>query len=183
LSRLTHSTLEGEAAEQSRLSVEVETVENGRDIPKILSRLEVSTRRIRAYFLISFTLLGVWLGVKLTAKGGTWPGEIAGAMALLLVFAGAFIAHRAVRLERSGEEQKLALEEMREIAKSDPLALEPSLRQVKRLSRRFSATHGENDRIAREVVSLIEEARAEARELPIAHHVAVEDADDLPRPV
>lgn len=157
------------------------------DTVEVVSRLEKSTGRITRLILSALASIGFWLTVKvIVTSNDAWRNDIpirSWTMGLMVLMWSVLIWVR-LRMDREqcGEQQKRALEEMRHHAQTDPLAFEGALPRLKRLSRRFSFAYGDNHEIARDVVDRVEQARAQARDLPIAHQPPAEAHGDLPRP-
>ncbi len=169
------------------LAIETGEAQQHRDPSEILTRLRESSAGIARLFSTCLFTAAAWLIAKVViALNPAWRGDLPvhlGIGALTLVVWGALFWTRW-RLDREawGETQTRALKEIREQVETDPLAFEAGLPQLKRLSSRLSFVERDNHLIAREIVSRIESARAEARDLPIAHQTPMV-ADDLPRPV
>src|SRR5690349_7952244 len=97
-----------------------------RETAEVLSRLGKSTAWITRFSLISVSAMVAWFALHLVVGPGTELGSLIRFPGVLILMA-PLITWYWLSLYPRGEEQRRALEELRELSESDPKAIEVAL--------------------------------------------------------
>jgi hypothetical protein len=150
------------------------------EVEMLVTQLERSCVRMRGALLVLPLSLAAWgaLQFVLNIDDG-WRKPLAlqwwDAALCALSIAGCALMNWRFAVAYREEEQGRALSRLLKLAEDDPGPLLNALPRLRRLAR------GSNRRLARQVLSQVEQARVASRELPIAHRAGDPGQDHLPR--
>lgn len=173
-------------SETATLLADAKAAEAESEIHEAASQLKTATDQWAGFLIAACGASAGWVAFQIVVRlidgpRGLSP-QVSGGIALVITVVFGVIVWRTNGLHVAKEQERV-LREMQQFDGEDPLALEPALPELKRVTQRFPPRYGPSAVIARDLISSIEQARAASRDLPIAHQGDRQVRDNLPRAV